>query len=290
MPRKPRIYQPNGFYHVILRGNNRKPIFFEEKDRDRWEAWLARALVRYDAMLHCYCWMTNHVHLLIQIGEQPLSRIVQYAAAQYARSTNRRYNRSGHLFERRHRALLVTDDSYLLGLVRYIHRNPVEAGLAATVNDYRWSSHRSYMGAQKQDWLTIDRILAMFGRTGRQACRRYAAFMQEEEDDPDIYRIGNEDDERILGVDTRPGINEQAKTDQPAGSLEDLIHTHCRLANIIETELTGPGKAQYLVSVRGDIIVEAASNNIATVAELARRLNRSEPAICQMLNRRKTAV
>ena len=129
MPRKPRLHVPGGLYHVILRGNDRQNIFFDTEDRRRWESLIEEGLRRYKHRIHAYCWMTNHVHMAIQCHDVPLSGFMSLVASRYARSTNKKVNRTGHLFERRHRAILVQADSYLKELVRYIHFNPVRSGL-----------------------------------------------------------------------------------------------------------------------------------------------------------------
>ena len=109
MPRKPRIHLPGGFYHIILRGNARQDIYFDSADRIAWQALLEKGLDRYEHRVHAYCWMTNHVHMALQAGAEPLARFMTYLASNYARRINCRKRRSGHLFERRYRAILVQD-------------------------------------------------------------------------------------------------------------------------------------------------------------------------------------
>ncbi|MEM7283046.1 MAG: transposase, partial [Pseudomonadota bacterium] len=156
MPRRRRIHVPGGFYHVILRGNNRAPIFRQTEDRASWEALLSSGLKQYECSLHSYCWMTNHVHLAIQINEVPLGRLIRWLCTQYARWFNKKYERTGHLFERRHRAMYVLSEEYMTTLVRYIHRNPLEGKLVRDPIDYEWSSHRDYICGSRHTWLTTD--------------------------------------------------------------------------------------------------------------------------------------
>jgi REP element-mobilizing transposase RayT len=145
MPRKPRLRVPGGVYHVILRGNNRQALFHSDADRCGLETLIAKGLIRYWCWVHAYCWMTNHLHLAVQVADQSLLSFVQYVSSRYARRFTHCYGRTGYLFERRHRALLVDDETYLLMLVRYIHQNPVEAGLVSRATSYRWCSHRTYL-------------------------------------------------------------------------------------------------------------------------------------------------
>src|SRR5215207_10757382 len=177
MPRAPRVHVPGGLYHVILRGNHQQAVFDLATDYHLFEELLARALCRYDARVHAYCWMTNHVHLAVQVGDARLGRLIQSVASAYARHKQRRIPTTGHLFERRYRAILVDTDVYWLALVRYIHRNPVEAGLVADCAAYPWSSHASYLGRAYPIWLTTAPTLAMFGGSNIEATAAYQRFI-----------------------------------------------------------------------------------------------------------------
>jgi putative transposase len=103
MARKPRIHVAGGFYHVILRGNARQNIFLDKDDRDIWQSIVRRTLKNYDHRLHAFCWMTNHLHMAMQAGIEPLGKAMSFLASQYARRFNLRHHCSGHLFERRYR-------------------------------------------------------------------------------------------------------------------------------------------------------------------------------------------
>ena len=109
MRRKPRLHVPGGVYHVILRGNDRQNIFFAAADRRHWMALLRRGLDCYDARVHANSWMTNHIHMAVQVADVPLHRLMQWLAMSYARRINQRLGRTGHLFERRYRACIFVD-------------------------------------------------------------------------------------------------------------------------------------------------------------------------------------
>jgi REP element-mobilizing transposase RayT len=145
MARKQRIHYPGALYHVILRGNARQDIFFDDGDRSRFILLLQEAVEKFGFRIHAYCLMTNHVHLAVQVGVTPLSRIMQNLSLRYTTWINRRLNRSGHLFQGRYKAVLIDADSFLLELVAYIHLNPVRAGMVATPENYHWSSHCAYL-------------------------------------------------------------------------------------------------------------------------------------------------
>ena len=125
--RKPRIHRPTFFYHVILRGNNGQQIFFSDIDRCRLCFIIQQGVERFDHRIHGFCFMSNHIHLIIQTGNVQLSKIMHHLGSRYARYINRTHKRIGHLFQGRFKAILVDEDNYLSELVRYVHLNPVRA-------------------------------------------------------------------------------------------------------------------------------------------------------------------
>ena len=167
MPRLPRINVPGGVYHVIARGNNRAAIFHDPSDRQFFLERLAFCRRRFRFFLYAYCLMGNHFHLALELGSESLSRIMHALLFLYSQRFNRRYDRVGHLFQGRFGSRLVQKDKYLTALLRYIHDNPVRAGLVATPESYVWSSARYYQSGTGPDWLDFDRPLAFLGRIRR---------------------------------------------------------------------------------------------------------------------------
>ncbi|BCR04535.1 hypothetical protein DESUT3_16040 [Desulfuromonas versatilis] len=202
MARKPRIHLPGGLYHVILRGNGGQPIFLHNDDRYRFYLLLQEGTNRFGYRVHAFCLMTNHVHLAVQVGDIPLSRGMQNLAFRFTRWINRREKRSGHLFQGRYKAVLVDGDSYLLELVRYIHLNPVRAGMVGDPKEYPWSGHNCYLGNESLPWLTTDWMLRQFGKTSAAARAGYLTFILGGlgVDLPREFHRG-EDDPRIIGDD-----------------------------------------------------------------------------------------
>lgn len=143
MPRPPRLHVPGGCYHVILRGNHREPLFGSPADRTALNEIVASVIERFDARVHAFCWMTNHLHALLQIADRPLNQIMQRIAMRYSRHRHKVLRTTGHLFERRYKARLVDVDAYFLTLLRYFHLNPVRAGIVSDPGDYPWTSHRA---------------------------------------------------------------------------------------------------------------------------------------------------
>ncbi len=198
MARKPRIQYEGAFYHVITRGNQRQTIFRDEEDYRQYLEILARYKNLYKYRLYAYVLMKNHVHLLIEARETPLSKILQGINQSYTARFNRRYKTVGHLFQGRYKAILCDRDSYLLSLVKYIHLNPVRARLIKTPKEYAWSSHRTYIEPVSKNIVDKDQVLRMFSEDKGKARRLYQAYVN------DGIAVKKEDiystiDKRILG-------------------------------------------------------------------------------------------
>ena len=141
MARPLRIEFPNAFYHVTSLGNERKTVFRNNRDRERFLSYLESAHERYGAILHVYCLMDNHYHLLLETPRGNLSQSLHHINGAYTTYFNIKHRRSGHLFQGRFKAILVEKDSYSGELSRYIHLNPVRAGLVKNPLRYGWSSY-----------------------------------------------------------------------------------------------------------------------------------------------------
>ena len=164
MARPLRIPFPGAFYHVTSRGNERKAIFKSTRDRQKFLEYLETATERYNAVIHAYCLMDNHYHLLLETPSGNLSQIMQHINGCYTTYFNVKRTRAGHLFQGRYKVILVEMDEYAKELSRYIHLNPVRAKSVETPDKYEWSSYNSYIGEEKApNWLQRDFILSYFG-------------------------------------------------------------------------------------------------------------------------------
>jgi REP element-mobilizing transposase RayT len=181
MARPLRLEYPGAVYHVIARGNERRAVFREDRDWELYLERLAHYQKRFGFRVYAYCLMTNHIHLAVETAKVPLSRIMLGLQGSYTQAFNRRHGRVGHLFQGRYKSLVVQKDRYLLALVRYIHENPVVAGIVREPADYRWSSDRWYRKRGGPAWLDVDSVLGMFGRRRRAAVRAYTTFMARSE-------------------------------------------------------------------------------------------------------------
>ncbi len=179
MARPLRIEYPGAFYHVTSRGNEQKDIFKSRKDRERFISYMESAAIRYGAVIHAYCLMSNHYHLLLETPHGNLSQIMKHINSAYTTYYNLKRKRAGHLFQGRYKAILVDSDAYAAELSRYIHLNPVRGGIVETPEDYPWTSYRYYTGAQAPDWLTTGLILGYFGRKAATAREKYRRFVHD---------------------------------------------------------------------------------------------------------------
>ena len=145
MARRPRIFAPGLLYHVIVRGNHRERTFSAARDYTSYLERLCTYRVKHRVEIYAFCLMANHAHLLLESTGPPLSRFMQGLQQSYTQYFNRKYEKVGHLFQGRYKAIVCEADEYLLELVRYIHLNPVRAGIVQKPEEYEYSSHRSYL-------------------------------------------------------------------------------------------------------------------------------------------------
>jgi len=178
MTRPLRIEFPGAFYHVTSRGNERKNIFKSLRDREKFLSYLESATKRYGAAIHVHCLMDNHYHLFIETPLGNLSKIIQHINGAYTNYYNKKRERSGHLFQGRYKSILVEEDEYAKELSRYIHLNPVRAGIVNMPEEYKWSSFRYYISNEKApEWLKKDFILNSFSSKQKTATKMYKEFV-----------------------------------------------------------------------------------------------------------------
>jgi len=287
MPRKPRLHVAGGVYHVILRGNHREPLFGADKDRAYLNALVGDVVARFSLRILAYCWMTNHLHLAVQVSDTPLDKPMQRLAMRYALHIHRDAGQTGHLFERRYRSILVDADSYLLALVRYIHLNPVVAGMVADPMAYRWSSHRDYLGRATVPWVDAAFVLEMFGPAVDIARVRYSRFMRTWTDE-DLAPFAKQESRDTRAMEPEVPTR-RAEAPEPGRAaretLEQIAARHCSQLGISLAELRCPSRARHVCAARLAIAREALAAGVATVSVLGRFLGRSPSALTQQLAR-----
>lgn len=163
MPRGPRKLSNSGVYHIMLRGTNKQRIFHDDRDYQTFLEGLRKYRNQSNFALMAYCFMPNHLHLLLRAdaGSEPIGKIMRRLGTWYVYRYNRRYERSGPLFEGRYKSEAVEDDAYFLTALRYIHRNPVKAGMVSSPVLYPYSSCAFYLSAQADDLVDTSRLLSL---------------------------------------------------------------------------------------------------------------------------------
>jgi len=181
MSRPLRIQYPDAWYHVMNRGRRGEEIFTGKNDYTAFIELLKELGEDYNVKIAAYCLMTNHYHLLVQTPDANISRSMRHLNGVYTQRFNRTHLCDGQLFRGRYKSIIVDGDSYLLELLRYIHRNPLEAGIVDKLNTYSWSSHKGYLtAAKKWDWLHKNFILSLFSKRKAESIRRYQQFVSQE--------------------------------------------------------------------------------------------------------------
>ena len=178
MSRPLRIQYPDAWYHVMNRGRRGESVFLDKQDCSVFIELLKEVVDMYKVRVAAYCLMPKHYHLLIQTPGGDLARCMRHLNGIYTQRFNRAHHCDGQLFRGRYKSILVDADSYLLELVRYIHRSPLEGGLVNELNKYAWSSHKGYLSnAKKWNWLHKSFILSLFTKDRREEINTYKKFI-----------------------------------------------------------------------------------------------------------------
>jgi REP element-mobilizing transposase RayT len=281
-----RVHLAGGFYHATLRGNHQQPLFRVNADRRLLDAIVEKSLERCGARLHAYCWMTNHLHFLLQVSDEPLGGVMRDIASNYARAFQQKLQTTGHLFERRYHATLVDADSYLMELLRYIHLNPVKAGIVLRVSDYPWSSHRAYAGQGIPGWLTADFILEMFAQDRVHAHAAYRRFISApqlagELEENRLEHAGVLGNAEFIARVTASLAGSAAPNSRSPGakSLAVLLAETCRRFDATEQDLLSEARDVHLVKARGWFARQATLGRVASLSEVARFLRRDRATL-----------
>ena len=189
MSRPLRIEYPNAWYHVMNRGRRAEDVFMDDSDYNTFLGLLMDAMELWNVRIAAYCLMQNHYHLLVQTPDANLSRCMRHINGVYTQRFNRHHRCDGQLFRGRFKSIVVEADSYLLQLLKYIHRNPLRVGIVDKLDSYEWSSHKGYISkAKKWVWLHKDFVLSMLSENRREQRMIYRKLMAET-DSQEIIRI-----------------------------------------------------------------------------------------------------
>jgi putative transposase len=185
MSRPLRIEFSGALYHVTSRGDGREPIFLDDEDRGLLLCVFSDVIRNFNWVVHAYCLMDNHYHLLVETPDGNLSKGMRQLNGIYTQRFNRRHGRVGHVYQGRYKAIIVQKESYLMELARYIVLNPVRARMVCLAEEWPWSSYRATATlCAAPRWLTIDWLLGAFSERRDEAAKRYCAFVAEGSDQP----------------------------------------------------------------------------------------------------------
>jgi REP element-mobilizing transposase RayT len=220
MPRQPRQKSETGIYHVIVRGIGQQEIFYDEKDMQRYLETVIKVSSENSVSILGYCLMSNHVHLLINEGGTNISSIMKRIGVSYAYWYNRKYERSGHVFQDRYKSEPVENDAYLLTVIHYIHHNPVKASLVNKPHEYKWSSCAAYYKADVQtvNYPETEIILSMFHKEKKKAIEAFRKFMEAANDN---HCLEYQETKRISDTETYEIIKQMMKG-KPISSLQTM--------------------------------------------------------------------
>lgn len=276
MARKPRVHYEGALYHVITRGNNKEEVFGEKNEKEEYLRIIKKYKDRYGFKLYSYCIMDNHAHLLIEVGNIHLSKIMQGIQQVYTQRYNSSKKQTGHVFEQRYKALLCDKDSYLLNLVRYIHQNPLRAYITDGVK-YEWSSHVEYIDKSNRSLVDKEFVLELFSGDKRKALKIYVDFVEEEEI-INIQQMKNE--EKILDEIKSEKKLRQSKSKM---SYKDIKKEVCKLTGIKEEELIVKNRVQRFVEARKALVILSKKYCDISNKEIAKDLNLSEASISKII-------
>ena len=181
MPRLARLDAPGVLHHIIIRGIERRKIFRDNRDRENFLERLGKLLQQTKTGCYAWAFLQNHAHFFLRTGEVSLATLMRRLLTGYVVSFNRRHKRHGHLFQNRYKSIVCQEDAYLQELVRYIHLNPLRAGLVphlAALNSFPYCGHSALMGRVKRPWQDVDYVLRSFGKRIWNARREYLAYVE----------------------------------------------------------------------------------------------------------------
>lgn len=263
MARPLRLEFAGALYHVTSRGDRREDIYRDEQDRQHWLEVLKTACSRFNWVVHAYCQMSNHYHLLVETVDGHLSRGMRQLNGLYTQGFNRRYREVGHLFQGRYKAILVQKETYLLALTRYVVLNPVRADLVDDPIHWPWSNYRATVGmVDAPTWLDTDWQLSQFAGQRKQAIAHYRRFVMEGKGrssplDETQYQL-------FLGDDS---FVEQHRQEKKSEALREVSRAH-RKSLVLSL-----GDYQKRYTVRNEAMAQAYLSGAYTMAEIGQHFS-----------------
>ena len=325
MPRQACLDVPGALHHIMVRGINKSSIFEDDQDKSRFLERLGQNVIEGKCAVYAWVLMNNHVHILFKSGKDGISAVMRKLLTWYAVYFNRRHRRSGHLFENRYKSILCDEESYVLALVRYIHLNPIRAGIVTTLEEldrYAWSGHRVLIGRSKQPWMDTDAVLSRFGSTAKKARAEYRLFVREGMTQGRIPALTGgglirsqggwsqvlsmrskghreESDERILGSgdfvhsilrEAEEKQLRQLKLRRSGRTIADIIREECKRLNVSAEELKRGNRRRRVSEARLTIARRSRDELGLSGAEIARHLGVNTSSINRALASREASA
>ncbi|MEW6682045.1 MAG: transposase [Nitrospirota bacterium] len=304
MPRGPRLDAPGVVHHVVVRGIEQRKIFQNDDDRADFIRRIARLLPDTQTTCLAWCVLPNHVHLALRSGPRGLSFLMRRLLTGYAVAFNRRHGRVGHLFQNRYQSIVCEEEPYLLALVRYVHLNPLRAGIVnglKALAEHPWCGHGALLGRVEHSWQETAEVLARFGDTPEQARREYAAFVAAEADVEEAPRTDTAEllaagataaqlPSRPVGADPNgawgspefvAGLRARSARppEQPDASCRFVVEAVCRALGLSPQALASGRRTRPLSNGRALVAYVARTRYRITGTELAEALGMSPPAV-----------
>ncbi|MBI5594873.1 MAG: transposase [Elusimicrobia bacterium] len=280
MARSPRIEFHGSVKHVVAHAVDGALVFEDDEERWKFLEIVRKVKGRRPFLLFALCLMSTHLHLLIRTGDSSMEDIMRDILGTYARWCNKKRGRRGHLFADRNKQMLCTNDGYLLELLRYIHMNPVDAGLCAGPADWLWSSHRVYLGADDGGLVDTEWVLSLFHPEPARAREAFAAFVVDRarlKEDPFSPPPGR------MPVWTELPVVDQGDV-RPPIPIEELCTQMCREAGIAEIILRGRQESASVCGMRHEFVRRAAMQGHPP-RKIAEFLNRTPEAVRKVLRK-----
>jgi putative transposase len=284
MARKARVKERGAIYHIIQRGNNQEYIFQGLRDKNYLLKQLRELKLGLGYKIYAYVIMDNHYHLMLQTLGADVNDVMHRLNSKYGSYYNSCYERSGHVFQGRYKSSIILDERYLFSVLRYIHQNPVRAGITRSVSDYHWSSDRVYRQNITDGFVDIAYIMDMFSPNRAQAQANYCYFMEEalEEPskDPKATVIGVKDDEEGY----KSPINEtNDRKDYERKSLDNILKEVVR--DHREYELIKQGSRQRFLTITKLNYIKVALQWQYTHKEIGQSIGISDRGVRKLLIR-----
>ena len=290
MARRPRVHYPGALYHVISRGNQRQRVFKDDPDQRRFETLLSETVKGHALTLYAYVLMPNHFHLLLEVSRAPLSKAMQSLLYRYTSYYNRRYRKIGHLFQGRYKAILCDRDSYLMELIRYIHLNPVRAGMVKKPKLYRWSSHGEYLRGRSARGIAVDQGLKLWGAQRGQAIKAYQRFVREGLEGGHQEEYYEVKEQQYLGGDefvevVHRAIDDQEETRPVKITMAEVLQEIVRGTGLSVAVILNKGRGRIGSRLRGEAAYVAREVGGIGITEAAKYMGRDQSTMSLAVKR-----